>query len=340
MNAGVKRWVVKYLFRRYACLKCGCTFLSNERGWTRSKYGRGLLSYIVYHVVELCHTQGTIARSIDQLFGLQLTRGTVSKLKKTASQYYESTYNSLLQNILRGNLIQADETKVNIKGNDSYVWVIANLEEVVYLYSETREGGMIRELLNDFKGILISDFYTAYDSIDCPQQKCLVHLIRDLNDDIFKEPFNKELKELAEEFGLMLKPMIMTVDRYGLKKRFLQRHYSAVNRFYKRLASIECGSETALKYRNRLLKYRDKLFTFLHHDGIPWNNNNAEHAIKAFVVLREVIGACSESGTREYLKLLSICQTCKNKGVSFLHFLRSGEQDVNGFITTTDYRRR
>jgi len=32
------------------------------------------------------------------------------------------------------------------------------------------------------------------------------------------------------------------------------------------------------------------LFTFLEHDGVPWNNNNAEHAIKAFVRLRNIIG--------------------------------------------------
>ncbi len=25
-------------------------------------------------------------------------------------------------------------------------------------------------------------------------------------------------------------------------------------------------------YRKRMLKYRDKLFTFLDHDGVPWNN--------------------------------------------------------------------
>ena len=199
---------------------------------------------------------------------------------------------------------------------------------------------MIRELLNDFKGILISDFYTAYDSIDCPQQKCLVHFIRDLNDDIFKEPFNKELKQLAEDFGLMLRPVIMTVDRYGLKKHFLQKHQNAVNRFYKRLSNIEYRSETTIKYRNRLLKYRDKLFTFLHHDGIPWNNNNAEHAIKAFAVLRRIIGAFSEDGAREYLRLLSICQTCKKKGVSFLAFLRSGQKDINGFINTVGCGKR
>jgi hypothetical protein len=80
-------------------------------------------------------------------------------------------------------------------------------------------------------------------------------------------------------------------------------------------------------------KVRNKLFTFLDYDGIPWNNNNAEHAIKAFASLRKVIGGVStEKGIREYLTLLSVCETCKYKGVSFLEFLRSGESDIDVFI--------
>jgi hypothetical protein len=37
-------------------------------------------------------------------------------------------------------------------------------------------------------------------------------------------------------------------------------------------------SELALSYQKRLVKNRDKLFTFLDYDGVPWNNNNAECA--------------------------------------------------------------
>ena len=36
----------------------------------------------------------------------------------------------------------------------------------------------------DFHGVLISDFFASYDGLDCAKQKCLVHLIRDLNDDL------------------------------------------------------------------------------------------------------------------------------------------------------------
>ncbi|MCA1633710.1 MAG: transposase, partial [Acidobacteria bacterium] len=91
--------------------------------------------------------------------------------------------------------------------------------------------------------------------------------------------------------------------------------------------------ELVVKYKKRFEKNRGKLFTFLDYDGVPWNNNNAEHAIKAFAMLRTAIrGASSEKGIREYLTLLSVCETCKYKGVSFLKFLRSGEKDVDEFI--------
>ena len=66
------------------------------------------------------------------------------------------------------------------------------------------------------------------------------------------------------------------------------------------------------------------MFTFLDHDGVPWNNNNAEHAVKAFASLRRVIeGPTTETGLHDFLVLLSICETCKYKSVDFLDFLRS-----------------
>jgi len=71
------------------------------------------------------------------------------------------------------------------------------------------------------------------------------------------------------------------VARHGLKKRFLKKHRSAVQRFYSRLADCPITSEAAEKLVGRLQKNRNTMFTFLDFDDVPWNNNNAEHAIKA-----------------------------------------------------------
>ena len=40
----------------------------------------------------------------------------------------------------------------------------------------------------------------------------------------------------------------------------------------------------------------------------------------------------TESGISDYLVLLSLYQTCKYKGESFLKFLLSGAKDVDEFI--------
>ena len=206
----------------------------------------------------------------------------------------------------------------------------------MYIYSASREGELLHSLLKDFKGVLVSDFYAAYDSLDCPQQKCLIHLIRDMNDDLMKEPFNEEIKSLAGEFSLLLKAIIATVDRFGLKGRFLRKHKLSVDRFFKHLAHQKFQTETAQKCKTRLEKNRYRLFTFLDFDGVPWNNNNAEHAIKSLALLRrDFNGVTTEKGIRDYLILLSIYETCKFKGVSFLDFLRSGEKDIDYFADKT-----
>jgi hypothetical protein len=214
------------------------------------------------------------------------------------------------------------------------------MEEVAYVYRETREGDFLLTMLKDFKGVLVTDFYAAYDAILCLQQKCLIHLIRDLNDDVLKHPYDEELKRLTLAFAVLLKPMVETIDRYGLKSRFLRKHLSAVDRFYRQISDVPLQSEVAIKVKERLERNRDKLFTFLNFDGVPWNNNNAEHAVKAFAALRQIIdGITSEKGIRDYLVLLSICETCKYMGLDFLDFLRSGEKDIHAFAESRRRRR-
>jgi Transposase IS66 family len=108
-----------------------------------------------------------------------------------------------------------------------------------------------------------------------------------------------------------------------------------VERFYRELSIMRPASEVARKCKDRFERNREGLFTFLRYDGVPWNNNNAEHAIKAFATLRHVIkGVTTEKGLREYLVLLSVCETCKYRGIDFLNFLRSGERDIDAFAKT------
>lgn len=342
MRHGLKRWIVQYRFHRYKCQTCGATFYPQERCWGRTPFGPELIGYALYLNIELRLPQTLVTRNLNKLFGFRLpVTTTANAIKERAANMYLATYEALIKRLCSGELLHVDETKISIRGNEGFVWVFANMKAVAYIYSETREGDFVRTMLKDFKGVLVSDFYAGYDAIQCPQQKCLIHLIRDLNDDVLKRPYDEEFKQLAQAFALLLKPMIATVDRHGLKSRFMKKHLVSVERFYRKMSKTSMLSDIAVKFKERLEKNRDKLFTFLSYDNIPWNNNNAEHAVKAFAALRRVIaGVTTEKGVREYLVLLSLCETCRYMGLDYLDFLRSGEKDIQAFASIQRARRR
>jgi predicted RecB family nuclease len=331
-RTGMKRWVTKYISRRFHCAQCGARFDLQPGGWPPYKEGSGLLAYVVYQLIQQRVSQRSVADSLLELFKIERPRDMVNRLKARAACIYRKTCEQMMNTLVHGSVIHADETDVSIGGKKMFVWVFTNSKETVYYFTPTRDGEFPKKMLNRFKGVLVSDFYPAYDAIPCRQQKCLIHLMRDLNGDLLKAAFDKELKSLAFEFADILRSIVDTIDRFGLKTRFLKKHKLQVARFYRALPKRSYRSEIAAKYQVRFLKDREKLFVFLDHDGVPWNNNNAEHAIKAFVMLRIGIGGSStEEGMSDYLVLLSILETCKCKGVSFLGFLRSGEDDIDKF---------
>jgi len=191
---------------------------------------------------------------------------------------------------------------------------------------------MIKKLLDGYNGVLISDFYPGYDSMECRQQKCLGHLIRDLNDDLWKNPFNQEYESFLVSFKDLLVPLFKDEERYGLKARFLKKHMKAVDRFYKlNIDGVRHNCEIVQKYQKRFTRYRESLFRFLIEDGIPWNNNAAERALCHLVVQRKISRSFSAEGLSMYLRLLGIAQTCRVQEKSFLKFLLSEERDVDKY---------
>jgi len=340
-TSSVKRWIVRCQFHYYWCSNCYRKFGEPHEFWPQSHLGRTLVAYVLYHSVELCIPFQTIREILLRFFKMDIVLHTLMSVKRTAGNQYKSTYESILCHLVSGRLLHVDETQVSIKGSIAYVWVFTNLHDVVYLYLESREGSFLHEMLKDFKGVLVSDFFAAYDGLKCDQQKCLIHLMRDLNDNVLKHPYDEELKTIVREFAGLLKPIVDTIDRRGLKKRFLGKHQLDVDRFYRNIARLECISEEAKKCRHRFVRNRDKLFTFLSHDGIPWHNNNAEHAIKAFSKLRDITrGSFTERTVRNNMILLSICQTCKYSDLDFFEFIRSGETDIYAFAERVPRRRR
>jgi hypothetical protein len=186
----------------------------------------------------------------------------------------------------------------------------------------------------------VSDFFSAYESVPCPQQKCLLHFLRDINDDLKLNPFDTEFKSFAQDFAGLLRRAVDTADRHGLAKQAFAPLVPDVRRFEERVSTGTFTSEVMLGYQKRVKKAAGRLFTFLEHDNVPWNNNNAEHAMKVFAKFgRLADGMFSERSLAESLLLLSICQTCHFNGVNPLRFLLSGKGDLASILAGTCVKR-
>ena len=63
------------------------------------------------------------------------------------------------------------------------------------------------------------------------------------------------------------------------------------------------------------------LFTFLEEDGVDWNNNAAERALRSSVVIRKITyGNQSDGGAHSHAVLMSIRETCGLRKESFFDY--------------------
>jgi len=288
---------------------------------------------VVYQRVALRLPYQSIIESLSEQFNEKISIARLIDFLKQYAEYYAETEKSIMASLLSSPYVHADETKVNIKGTNWYVWVFTDEKHVMFTLKETREADFVHELLRNYQGVLISDFYPGYDAVECRQQKCWVHLIRDLNDDLQENPFDKEYEAFILEVRNLIVPIMETVQNYGLKRRYLRKFEQQVEIFYRKvIVDKKYKSDLVLTYQKRFIRYKDSLFTFLTEDGIPWHNNTAERGIRPFAIQRYVSKSpFRDSTTHAYLALLSIRQTCRFQGKSFFKFLFSGETDLDKF---------
>ena len=328
-KGGVKKWVIEYISWKYKCNKCQIEFIPDNVPDQRKKHGHGLMSWCVYHNIIAGQNILKIRRSLADVFDLHISRPAIYRFKSYIANHLKPLEEQIIKNIIKGEILHVDETEINLRNHKGYVWVFTNLENVYFVYRESREADFLKDLLRDFKGVLISDFFSGYDSLSCPQQKCLIHLIRDMNEDLLSNPFDEELKSLTQKFAYLLREIVSTIDKYGLKKRHLTKHKKSVNTFIKYVTTKKFSSEVSKKYQKRIKKYQDRLFTFIKYDGVPWNNNNAEHAIKSFAKYRRFAdGRPTEKSIRDFLIILSVLQTCEYRNIDILKFLLSKKYDL------------
>ena len=269
-------------------------------------------------VMRVCYRMPL--RQITQLFedlpGLTLSPAAVSKQLGRLSRWLSGQYDRLQLVLRAAGVVHADETGWRTNGKNGYLWTLTNAEHTLYHVDRSRSGKVIAGLLGEaFGGTLVSDFYAVYDQFDCPQQKCLTHLLRELRDVVQRRPeleshtFFKRCKRLVQEM-LRLKKR-----RKDLSGAAYGRQVKSVETRLRNLGGKFWGDADADRLAARLRKYQDRLTTFLHDAKVDGTNNAAERALRPAVVMRKITGGSrSESGAQAWAILASVMRTAQQQG--------------------------
>jgi len=333
-SRGAKKTITRTIGKQGYCWKCKKNISPPQiRQLNReSRFGHGLKAWVVYHRLVLRLSYRNIAQLMSDMFAEDISTPTLMGFINQVSEYHTQTEAALLKKILSSPAVHVDETSINIQGKNWYVWVFTDGRRAIFRITPTRESTIVHDVLARYSGVLVSDFYAGYDAVECVQQKCWVHLIRDLNEDLRTSPFDVELERFVSAVKDLLIPIFAAVDKYGLKARNLNKFSGSVQRFYKQyVTDVAYQSDLAKHYQKRFARYREQLFAFLSRDGVTWNNNMAERAIRHLAVQRKISGSFFESGIQQYLLLLGITKSCRFLGKSLLEFLLSGSKDVDVF---------
>jgi hypothetical protein len=336
----IRRKVIEFRAVAYHCTCCEQCF-TPERYARLMRYFHAFMSWFAYQ--HITHRLGvkSLSALFYEIFGIRVNWWDFLDFRHLLVRRYRKTYQMLLAQLMAGPVLHIDETEVKLKDGSGYIWVFASESAAVYIFRRSREGNFLRKMLKEFQGVLVSDFYSAYDGLPCLHQRCLIHLMRDMNRAILDNPFDQELQAITVPFGALLRSIVVTVDAHGLKHRYLKRHARDVVAFFDALVERDYESDASKALQERLLRNRERLFTFLQHDGVSWNNNLAENAIKRISDYREDVGrSVKEAGLAEHLVLLSIYQTCRVRDISFLKFLLSRERNIDAFAAGKRRRQR
>jgi transposase len=317
--------VTQYRINRYYCPTCRKNVsVHPPEVIPRCMLGIKVMLLVVYQRYALHLPYNKIRDNLEQCFGINTTDTTLVNAVKLISSYYREEFLRIKHQLKENPYVHIDETGWRINGVNHWLWTFITETAVIFKIDKRRSSQVPREVLGDeYDGVVISDFYTAYDKLPGKKQKCLVHLLRDT-----KKVSGKNAS--TQRFHLRIKRFVQDAACFSKENPSLSERKSAYKRFYKRLERIIEEPHTdpdCLRLVKRLKKHRDSLLTFLEED-IDYHNNTAERALRSSVVMRKITGGNrSRVGADTHEILMSMCENSKLHNENFLeestHFMRT-----------------
>jgi hypothetical protein len=256
----------------------------------------------------------TIQWWLSTVYQLHLSVGGITAVLHGVAQRGVGTMAAVRECVRASPVVHADETGWREDGANGYVWTFSTPTER-YFVRRGRDKGVVDEVLGEeFAGVLVSDFYAAYNHYPGIHQRCWVHLLRDIHTLRQLYPDDARLAQWAARVRAIYEAAKAVVSgdargRHQAQRRLEQQLLAMCRPFQDDPLAVQ------RKLCRRVERFLPELFVFVGEPTVPSDNNAAERSLRHLVTQRKISGGTrSPRGTATAMTLASLFGTWRLQG--------------------------
>jgi transposase len=289
--------------------------------------GPTLASCIVHFRMRMRLSLLRIRELLLCLVGIPLSKGVLQKCIEESGASADPLEDELATSVFCESLVHIDETSWPQSAEKLWLWVFTSSLTVCYCIGGRTKAMFKNMLSKNYDGWLMSDGYHVYREYK-KRLRCWAHIYRK----------GKGLKESTDNqarcFGTSVLAIMEKLQTAVYQWRELNEQQQATEKIrkkytdeledFRKLCEIFAGSEhekTGMLARE-FLKDWDAFFRVLEHPYLPLTNNEAERALRHWVIARRIsYGTRSDTGSRVFALLASVIDTCRKRQVDSVRYL-------------------
>jgi len=281
--------------------------------------GPTLVAFICALTQRMRLSRAKVREFLSDWLGLSLSTALINQCVHEAARAVEPVVEQeILTTVRNVELAYADETSWKEHGKLLWLWVFTCATATLFIVGRRTRAMVQRVLGEGFSGWLISDGYWAYRELH-QRLRCLPHIIRKAR--ALEEGFDGEGRALGRHVLDVIATVMQAVynargapPQGGLRKPHAPM-LQALLEHCLRLA--DCRHEKPRALACELFNDWDTFWVVLDHPELPLSSNEAERALRHWVIARRIgMGTRTEQGTRAFALLASVIETCRKRGVS------------------------
>jgi transposase len=328
--------VSHFILHKGKCKHCGKTVRAVVPTQYQSGYGPRLSATIA----ELSGSHGASRQTVQDfcqsILGIPISVGGIQCILDRTSEALKPVYDEIARQARQADVNHVDETSWFQSGALNWLWTLANHTVAFFMVHPHRSKQAFDQLVDGWKGILVSDNYGVYVNWVNSRQTCLAHYIRKA-----KALIERDDKSIIG-FGKSVLKHLQQLCHWAKAPPSEKQWTKFYSEFLLNLFLFESADDDAGRLARLLLKEMNSLWVFLEENGVEPTNNRAERALRFGVLWRKRSnGTQSDKGNRWVERILSVKQTCRIKKLPMFPILVDAigsyfkEQQPNlGWLTT------